>query len=181
MLNKMSNDENREINNNFVIRKVEMKDMEDICDLHKRCRQENFKWILEQDYLDNFGRKPIWRWKHILEKKTEWKYSMFVYDKWWKIAGFIDWWKWDKQDFDFEIYGFYVDPNIQREWVWRVLWEYLIDSENFKDKKNFYLRTLKENVVWWNFYKKMWWEIIDEMKKKFWDKEYDLVCYSRKR
>lgn len=190
MLNKMINDENREINNNFVIRKVEMKDMEQICDLHKRCRQENFKWIIEQNHLDKFGRNPVSWWNFIDEKDPS-SYSMFVYDKWWKVAGFIDWWKlnwfmtdeWEKNknQYDFEIYGFYVDPEIQREWIGRKLFEYLLASENFKDKKKFYLRTLKDNNVWGNFYKKMWGKIIDEMKKKFGNKEYDLVCYARKK
>jgi GNAT superfamily N-acetyltransferase len=106
---------------------------------------------------------------------------MFVYDRWWKIIWIIDWWPWEKNGFDFEIYWFYVDPNSQREWVWRTLWEYLMNSEYFMDKNSFYLWTLKENIVWWSFYKKMWWEIIEETKKMIGDKECDLVCYARTR
>jgi hypothetical protein len=43
MINKINNDEHKETKNEFVIREVEEKDMQDICDLHARCRKENFK------------------------------------------------------------------------------------------------------------------------------------------
>lgn len=180
MMNQMSNDESKEINSEFKIREVQEKDMQQICDLHARCWKENFKWIIEKNHLDWFWKNPIKWWWFIKEKNLD-EYSMFVYDRWGKITWFIDWWFWEKEWFDFEIYWFYVDPNIQREWIWRKLWECFLDSKNFKDKKSFYLRTLKDNEVWWNFYKKMWGEIIDEMKKKFGNKEYDLVCYARKK
>lgn len=176
----MSNDESKEIDTEFQIREVEEKDMEQICDLHARCWKENFKWVIAQDYLDNFGRDPI-KWRKFINEWDPSKYSMFVYDKWWDVVWFIDWWLWDKEWFDFEIYGFYVDPDFQREWVGRKLWEHLMNSKNFKDKKSFYLRTLKDNIVWWSFYKKMWWKIIDEIKKDIGGKEYDLVCYARQR
>ena len=176
----MFNEEAKEIDTEFQIREVEEKDMEQICDLHARCWKENFKWIIAQDYLDKFGKDPI-KWRNFISGRDTSKYSMFVYNKWWNVVWIIDWWTWEKEWFDFEIYGFYVDPDNQRQWVWRKLWEYLMNSKNFKDKKSFYLRTLKDNTSWWNFYKKMWWKIIDETKKTFWDKEYDLVCYARKR
>ena len=176
----MSNDESKELNAKFHIREVEKKDMEQICDLHARCRKENFKWIIEQDYLDKFGKEPD-KWRKFISERDSSKYSMFVYDKWWKVVWIIDGWTWEKEWFDFEIYGFYVNPDFQRDWVWRKLWEYLMNSKNFKDKKSFYLRTLKDNIVWWNFYKKMWWKIVDEIKKDIGGKKYDLVCYARQR
>ena len=176
----MSNNESKEVNSAFQIREVERKDMGQICDIHARCWKKNFKWIIAQDHLDNFGRNPDVWWQSINEKDSS-SYSMFVYDKWWKVVGFIDGWPWEIEWFDFEVYGFYVDPDAQRLWVWMKLWEYLIDSENFKDKRSFYLRTLKDNTVWCSFYKKMWWEIIEEKKKKLREKEYDLVCYARRR
>ena len=43
MINKMFNNESNEIKSEFEIRKVEEKDMEQICDLHARCWKENFK------------------------------------------------------------------------------------------------------------------------------------------
>ena len=56
MIDKIFNNESKETNSEFKIRKVEEKDMEQICDLHARCWKENFKWIIEQSHLDNFGR-----------------------------------------------------------------------------------------------------------------------------
>ena len=176
----MWNDESREINPEYEINEVEQKYMNQICDIHARCWKENFKWIIEQSYLDKFGRKPI-KWREVIHEKNPSEYSMFVYDKWWKVLWFIDWWIWEKNWFDFEIHGFYVDPDNQRQWVWRKLWEHLIESKNFKNKNSFYLRTLKDNIAWWNFYKKMWWKIVDEVKRKFGEKEYDLVCYAWKK
>jgi GNAT superfamily N-acetyltransferase len=154
--------------------------MEQICDIHARCWKENFKWIIDQKHLDNFGRDPK-KWRESICEKDSSTYSMFIHNKWWDVVWFIDWWLWDKEWFDFEIYGFYVNPDFQREWVWGKLWEYLLDSKKFKDKKSFYLRTLKDNIVWWNFYKKMWWKIVDEIKKDIGGKKYDLVCYARQR
>lgn len=177
-MDKMFNDEVREINTEFSIREAKKKDMEQICDLHARCWKENYKWIIDQRHLDNFGLNPE-KWRKFINERDSAKYYMFVYNKWWKVLWIIDWWPWEKEWFDFEIYGFYVDPNFQREWVWRKLWEYLMNSEAFKRKNSFYLRTLKDNTSWWNFYKKMWWKIIDETKKKIGEKEYNLVCYAR--
>ena len=54
----MFNNESNEIKSEFKIRKVEEKDMEQICDLHARCRKEKFKWIIAQSHLDNFGVNP---------------------------------------------------------------------------------------------------------------------------
>ena len=179
-MNEMFNNESKEINTEFKIRKVEEKDMIQICDLHARCWKENFKWIIQQSHLDSFGRNPE-KWRNFINEQDSSKYSMFVYDKWWKVVWIIDWWDWKKEWFDFEIYGFYVDPNFQREWIWRKLWEYLLNSENFRDKRSFYLWTLKDNVVWWNFYEKMWWKIIEEKREKIGENEYDLVCYVRKK
>jgi ribosomal protein S18 acetylase RimI-like enzyme len=176
----MSNWESKEIDTEFQIRDVKEEDMEQICDFHARCWKENFRWVIAQDYLDKFGKDPA-KWRKFISEREPSKYSMFVYDKWWKVVGIIDGGPWDKEWFDFEIYGFYVNPDFQREWVGIKLWEYLMNSKNFKDKKSFYLRTLKDNISWWNFYQKIWWKIVDEMKKNFWDKEYDLVCYARKR
>lgn len=176
----MSNDESKELNAKFHIREVGEKDMEQICVIHARCWKENFKWIIDQKHLDNFG-KDSKKWRESICEKDSSTYSMFVYNKWWDVVWFIDWWLWDKEWFDFEIYGFYVNPDFQREWVWGELWEYLMNSKNFKDKKSFYLRTLKDNIVWWNFYKKMWWKIVDEIKKDIGGKKYDLVCYARQR
>ena len=176
----MSNEESRGIDTGFQIREVKEGDMEQICDFHARCWKENFKWVIEQEYLDKFGKDPAKWWKFISERDPS-KYSMFVYDKWWKVVGIIDGGTWDKEWFDFEIYGFYVNPDFQREWVGRKLWEHLMNSKSFKDKKSFYLWTLKDNTAWWNFYKKMWWKIVDEMKRKFGEKEYDLVCYAWKK
>ena len=178
MINKMFNNESNEIKSEFEIRKVEEKDMEQICDLHARCWKENFKWIIAQSHLDNFGMNPK-KWRRSINERESDKYWMFVYDIWWKVIWIIDWWPSEKVGFDFEIYWFYVDPNFQREWVWRTLWEYLMNCEYFRDKNSFYLWTLKDNIVWWNFYMKMWWEIIEETKKMIGDKEYDLVCYAR--
>jgi hypothetical protein len=39
----MSNEEAKEIDNEFQIREVEGKDMKQICDFHARCWKENFK------------------------------------------------------------------------------------------------------------------------------------------
>lgn len=177
----MNSNESKEIEAEFKIREVEKKDMKDICDFHSRCRKENFKWIIDQDYLKDVWRKPAWWWKHILEKKSEWNYVMFVYEKWWKIVWFIDGWPSYDESYDFKIPWFYINPDNQREWIWRKLWDYLLNSKNFKDKKSFYLRTLKDNIIWSSFYEKMWWKLINEKKDKFWDKEYDLVCYAWKR
>ena len=176
----MSNEEAKETNTEFQIREVEGKDMEQICDFHARCWKENFKWIIAQDYLDKFGKDPV-KWRSFISERDPSKYSMFVYDKWWKVVWIIDGWTWEKEWFDFEIYGFYVNPDFQKEWIGRNLWEHLMNSKNFKDKKSFYLRTLKDNVSWWNFYKKMWWKIVDEIKKDIGGKKYDLVCYARQR
>jgi len=181
MINKINNDEHRETKNEFVIREVEEKDMQDICDLHARCRKENFKWFLGWDYLKDFWKEPMWRRKHILEKKDEGKYAMFVYEKWWKILWFIDWWPSYDENYDFKIPWFYVDPNSQREWIWRKIWEYLLNSEYFKNQRSFYLRTFRDNLVWGNFYKKMWGRIVNEKKESFGEKEYELVCYARKK
>lgn len=176
----MWNDESRETNHEYEINEVERKYMEQICGIHAKCWKENFKWIIEQSYLDKFGKDPEKR-RNFIRGNNPSEYSMFVYDKWGKVLGFIDWWIWEKDWFDFEIHGFYVDPDSQRQWVWRRLWEHLIESKNFKDKNSFYLRTLKDNIAWWNFYKKMWWKIVDEIKRKFGEKEYDLVCYAWKK
>ena len=176
----MWNDESRETKPEYEIHEVEQKYMNQICDIHARCWKKNFKWIIEQAYLDKFGKDPEKR-RNFIHGNNPSEYSMFVYDKWWKVLWFIDWWIWEKDWFDFEIHGFYVDPDNQRQWVWRKLWEHLIESKNFKDKNSFYLRTLKDNIAWWNFYKKMWWKIVDEIKRKFGEKEYDLVCYARKK
>jgi hypothetical protein len=43
MINKMSNEESREIDTGFQIREVKESDMEQICDIHARCWKENFK------------------------------------------------------------------------------------------------------------------------------------------
>lgn len=43
MINKMFNNESNEIKSEFKIRKVDEKDMEQICDLHARYWKEKFK------------------------------------------------------------------------------------------------------------------------------------------
>lgn len=58
MINKMFNNESNEIKSEFKIRKVDEKDMEQICDLHARYWKEKFKWIIAQSHLDNFGVNP---------------------------------------------------------------------------------------------------------------------------
>ena len=108
-MNEMFNNESKEINTEFKIKKVEEKDMIQICDLHARCWKENFKWIIEQSHLDSFGRNPE-KWRNFINEQDSSKYSMFVYDKWWKVVWIIDWWDWKKEWFDFEIYGFLRRP-----------------------------------------------------------------------
>ena len=84
MINKISDEESKEIDSEFQIREVKEKDMEQICNFHTRCWKEKFKWIIAQDYLDQFGKTPS-VWRNFINERDPSKYSMFVYDKWGEV------------------------------------------------------------------------------------------------
>ncbi|MFZ2151337.1 MAG: GNAT family N-acetyltransferase [Candidatus Absconditicoccaceae bacterium] len=164
----------------FTIRKVRFEDMETLCDIHKRCRKENFKGIVDQEYLDHFGRNPKIRWSFIVGKKDT-EYCLFVYETWGKIVGFIEGGSSNKEDFDFEVYGFYVDPQKQKGGIGNRLFDYFTNYQNVQGRRNFYLRTFKDNIAWVNFYKKFGGKVTEEKKRRLGNREYDLVCSTRKK
>jgi len=145
------------------IRKYLKKDLPDIVRINVYCWKHNYKWNVDQAYLDSIS------YQKQLKKRSnkEIKWNIFVSEIDWKVVWFIHWWKSrDWEEFPpYEIRWLYIDPNHQWKWIWTKLFQFIIDLYSIK---SFYLWTLKNNPQSEWFYQKMWWVKFGEKTREFW-------------
>ncbi len=148
---------------NMKIRKYSSKDLPDIVKINVDCRKHNYKWNVDQKYLDSISYER--QLKKRKNKKIKWNIFVAEIDS--EIAWFIHWWK--SRDWEgfppYEIRWLYVDPKHQWKWIWTKLFKFLVDLVWIK---SFYLWTLKNNPQSEWFYQKMWWVKFEEKTKEFW-------------
>lgn len=167
---------------NWKIRKCNLeKDVYDMTRINTECRKTNYKWVVDQWYLDSLNTESrLENRKKFMEEHPEDRY-IFTDDNdnilWFiNITSFPEPVGW----FDFEIQAIYIDINHQWEWIWRKLFEYILSKEEYKNK-NFLLRTLEWNPGSRWFYERMWGKADITGPKIYWDKEVMLIRYIRKK
>lgn len=159
------------------IRKYNTKDLPDIVRINTDCWKTNYKWYIDQNYLDNISYED--RLKKTSENpKIERIWIALIAEDKWKVKWFIHWWESRDEDIDIknEIYAIYVDTNCQWQWIWQKLFKELL---KVTWRKEFYLRTLKDNIQSRWFYEKMWWIKFDEKDSEIAKGKYKLVAYKR--
>lgn len=169
-------DGKNKIKNNFL-RDANIKDVPQIVSINTQCRQNNYKWIIDQQYLDNIDlNKRISKREEYFKK---WDTFYLVKEVDWKVVWFIDWVINTSKEFpyDFEIKWLYIDTDYQWMWIWKELFDALVNDKRFKNYKSFYLFTLKDNPQSRWFYEKLWGKVFTEIDKDFGWKSYKLVWY----
>lgn len=145
------------------IRKYYSKDLPDIVIINVSCRKHNYKWNVDQNYLDSINyEKQLDKRRN---KKIKW--NIFVAEENGVVVWFVHGWKardWQKFP-PYKIMWLYVDPNYQSKWMWTKLFKFFVDSVWIK---SFYLWTLKNNPQSQGFYQKMWWVKFAQKTKEFW-------------
>lgn len=158
------------------IRKYEHKDLPDVVRINTNCWKNNYEWIIDQDYLDSISyEEKLEKWSKNPQIGNKW-IALVAEDKW-KVVGFVHWWESRDKDTNSdinEIFAIYIDTNCQWLWVWQKLFNEFIKTTG---RKEFYLRTLKENTQSTWFYKKMWWVEFKEQDYEFGWKTCKLVAY----
>jgi GNAT superfamily N-acetyltransferase len=145
------------------IREYSPQDNKSLVRVNVDCRKHNYKWNVNQEYLDSIS------YDHRLQKRENkpMKWKILVAEIDWNVVWFIHWWKWrDWEDFPpYEIRWLYISPKHQWLWIGKKLFKALLDLTGVK---KFYLWTLKNNSQSQWFYKKLWWIKFAEKTRKFW-------------
>lgn len=163
----------------YTIREANLEDAFAIAEINYKGRKNNFKGIIDQEYLKSLDLK-IWNkrmTKKLENKKSDSKILVYTINN--KVVWFIDGWvnRTPKQPYDAEIYALYVDPSVQGKGIGSVLIHEMMESEVFKKASSFYLRTLRDQKQSRHFYEKMWGQIGWEIEKEIGFKIYPMVIY----
>ena len=159
------------------IRELQIEDIPKIWKINFECWRKNYKWIIDDVFLNGI---TIERWiekAKIYYNKPE--VFALVKEIEWEIIWFID--GHANNEKEFEINRLYVDPIKQWEWHGKELFMTFINNKNIKKYPNIMLFTLKDNPQSRWFYEKLGWTLWIETKKAWWEKEYPIVEYRRER
>jgi ribosomal protein S18 acetylase RimI-like enzyme len=83
--------------------------------------------------------------------------------------------------YEAEIYTIYIDPKFQGNGIGKELMHTIMNDDFFKDKKSFYLWTLKEAPQSRGFYDKLWGKVFTEKYEEIGGKKYLMVGYYRQK
>lgn len=161
------------------IRNVEECDIESVVDIQITGWQAAYIGIIDQDFLDSMDRVS-----RIEKRKATYKDSPFIVaendDK--EIVGFArytyDVASDEDKDYESELRALYVRPDLKKQGIGRLLFEY-IKTDMIKHGKNkMILWCLKENYPSRRFYEKMGGQIVAREKyEEFGGKKYPLVGF----
>lgn len=182
-MNKMKNRESVEQQKSIDIREATLDDAFAIAEINYKGRKNNFKGIIDDDFLDNINLEKKQQAMLEMMENNNWDSIILVHTINWKVVWFIHWWidRYPNSAYDAEIYSFYVDPDFQWKWIGKTLMNAIIESDMFKNISSFYLRTLKDQKATRHFYEKMWWKVCAKKGRRIWWKRYDMVAYNWKK
>lgn len=182
-MNKMSHKEAEEKPLYNWTRKAKTDDAFVIAKINYDGWTKNFRGIIDSEYLDtrdiNRREMKIKDTLNNLESETE----FLVYEKEGKILWFIHGGKSrnDNLSYDNEIYTIYVAHEAQGQGIGKILMNALMETDIFKNKKSFFLVTLRDQKSTRAFYEKMWGKVFLEERKEIGWKIYSMVYYWRQK
>lgn len=169
------------MNSEIQVRSAVLSDATWIAHVHIHSWLTSYRWIVDQNHLDNmktddYHIKKIEKWKEILARKNSYTYVAVV---WWKIVWFVWWWKHrdEKLKVEWELYAIYILEEFKWKWIWWLLFKKMKVKLFSVWFQSFCLRALSENEQANWFYKYMWGDAVWKDVYIVWDKEHELAWW----
>lgn len=165
------------------IRKATLDDASAIAKINYDGWTKNFRGIIDDIHLDT--RDLVRREMKMRERLDNEDASsiILVYEKEWKVLWFVhggvsrD----EYIPYEAEIYAIYIAQEVQWQGIGKILMNVMMETDMFKNKKSFFLRTLRDQKATRWFYEKFWGKLFLEEEKEIGDKKYPMVCYYRQK
>jgi len=161
----------------MVIRKMDREDIEQVVDINISCWKKIYRGIIDDKYLDLINKSD--RVKKNLERYGKIPYIVAVDNG--KIVGFCSYSDCrDKENYpkyDAEIITLYVNPNMLRQGIGNMLFNYVLEEFKSQGKSKMIIWCLKKNYNSRKFYEKMGGNVIGEKLIHIGEKEYEEVAY----
>lgn len=169
------------ITNNWV-RDAVLDDAFQLAEINYNWWTQSYRGVIDDDFLDTIDLKRKQERMVDFMKNDNWKSIRLVYELNGKVSWFVHWGEKRDEDipYEAEIYAIYVDPSVQGKGIWKALMNAIAET-SFKDKKSFYLRTLKNKSETRWFYEKLWGKVFTEKEHEIGGKKYQMVGYCRQK
>lgn len=182
-MNIMKPKETEEKSNSHSVREAIIDDAFQLAEINYNWWTQSYRGIIDNSFLDTIDLERKKEKMIDFMKNDNWKSIRLVYELDGKILWFVHWG--EKRDeevpYEAEIYAIYVDPSTQGKGIWKTLMNSILETPYFKDKKSFYLRTLKNKPETRWFYEKLWGKVFIEKEHEIGGKKYPMVGYCRKK
>lgn len=158
----------------MIIRKMEIEDIKQVVDINIACWKRVYKGIIDDNYLKSIDREG--RIKRNIERFNNSNY--IVVEDEGEIIGFCRYGECrDDEEYDSEIIALYVNPNMLKQGIGKLMFEYVVNEFKSQGKKKMIIWCLKENYNSRKFYEKMGGKIVGEKLAEIGKKKYAEVGF----
>lgn len=182
-MNKMKPKETEEKTNRNEIREATLEDAFAMAKINYDGWTQSYRGVIEDSFLDAIDLKKKQERMIDFIKNDDWTSIRLVYVADGNLVWFVHGGKKRDEDIDYdaEIYAIYVDPSTQGKGIGKMLMNAIGETPYFKDKKSFYLWTLKDKPETRWFYEKLWGKVFAEKEHEIGAKKYPMVGYYRQK